>query len=575
MDSPVPTVLGLARHGGLVTVPGGDGSPSTSTSPDRVNPHLNSLVAPYALASALSMLSSMGGANRRESSKSPNAKTAGGPDSYVECPHPRHCRHPPDEPTLHHSPDLLMFEHVFDRIRVCPLPSHSPSRHRRPMRRPRGELLDCATEALRTRRLAEVAELKLAIEWAILHAHPRDDRDPMITPGGDGTPAVREHAIPELAMARETHPATTRALLADALDLVHRLPRTWAIVQAGSCEPWVARKVTVLCPCPDSPSRSHGSTAPSPRRSPATHPRPSSRSPAPRSSRPTPRRTAPNASAPATSATSASPAPTSTATATSSPASPPATPPGSTPWSTGSPTSSPPRMGHDHNHDELRSLAMGWLARPVELLRLLVEHTQRGTDAENRRPDAARPGHRTTWPRRSSGSARCPPASSPGSAVADGSSSTSPTRHCAPAPASPGSRASAPSTSPSSTKSSATPTSPSPRSSTCGMRRRSRRLRAPRGRQGPRLEPDRRRLLPVHPTIRDPRHGRLRPRGAVRRHRPARPDRTPQLRPATAADTTAPRPTVASPPESSAPAAISGEPRTARPSSSTTPAPRG
>ena len=45
--------------------------------------------------------------------------------------------------------------------------------------------------------------------------HPRDQRDPMVTPGGDGTPPVREHAVPELAMARETHPATTRALIAD------------------------------------------------------------------------------------------------------------------------------------------------------------------------------------------------------------------------------------------------------------------------------------------------------------------------------------------------------------------------
>ena len=92
---------------------------------------------------------------------------------------------------------------------------------------PARELLDRATAALRTRRLAEVAELELATQWAIVHGHPRDDRDPMVTPGGDGTPAVREHAIPELAMARETHPASTRALMADALDLVHRLPRTW------------------------------------------------------------------------------------------------------------------------------------------------------------------------------------------------------------------------------------------------------------------------------------------------------------------------------------------------------------
>ncbi|SFB07473.1 hypothetical protein SAMN05192575_103204 [Nocardioides alpinus] len=109
-----------------------------------------------------------------------------------------------------------------------------------------GQVLDLAGQALTARRLAEVAELHLAIQWAVLHGHPHDDRDPMVTPGGDGTPALREHAIPELAMARETHPATTRALIADGLDLVHRLPRTWAIVEAGACEPWVARQVAVL-----------------------------------------------------------------------------------------------------------------------------------------------------------------------------------------------------------------------------------------------------------------------------------------------------------------------------------------
>jgi len=108
------------------------------------------------------------------------------------------------------------------------------------------QVLALATDALRARRLAEVEELRLAIRWATIHGHPCDERDPMVLPGGDGTPAVREHAIPELAMARETHPATTRALIADGLDLVHRLPRTWAVVEAGGCEPWVAREVAVL-----------------------------------------------------------------------------------------------------------------------------------------------------------------------------------------------------------------------------------------------------------------------------------------------------------------------------------------
>ena len=81
------------------------------------------------------------------------------------------------------------------------------------------DLLDLATSALQARRLAEVAELELAIQWGVVNGHPADERDPMVTPGGDGTPAVREHAIPELAMARETHPATTRALIADGLVL--------------------------------------------------------------------------------------------------------------------------------------------------------------------------------------------------------------------------------------------------------------------------------------------------------------------------------------------------------------------
>ncbi|WP_114422398.1 hypothetical protein [Nocardioides houyundeii] len=107
-------------------------------------------------------------------------------------------------------------------------------------------LLETASRTLRARRLAEVAEMQLAAQWAVLHGHPCDDDDPMIRPGGDGTPPVREFALPDLAISRDSHVATTRALMADTLDLQHRLPRTWAVVVSGSCEPWVARKVAVL-----------------------------------------------------------------------------------------------------------------------------------------------------------------------------------------------------------------------------------------------------------------------------------------------------------------------------------------
>ncbi len=108
------------------------------------------------------------------------------------------------------------------------------------------QVLEAAREALRARRATEVSEMRVAAQWAALHGEPRHARDPMTTPAGEGAPAVRELAVPELAMARETHPATTRALLADTLDLQHRLPRTWAVVERLDCEPWVARKVATL-----------------------------------------------------------------------------------------------------------------------------------------------------------------------------------------------------------------------------------------------------------------------------------------------------------------------------------------
>ena len=107
-------------------------------------------------------------------------------------------------------------------------------------------VLDAAHEAVRARRAAEVAEMRVTAHWCVMHGEPRSERDPMTSPGGEGTPAVLEYALPELAMARETHTLTTRALAADTLDLQHRLPRVWAVVEAGECEPWVARKVASL-----------------------------------------------------------------------------------------------------------------------------------------------------------------------------------------------------------------------------------------------------------------------------------------------------------------------------------------
>ncbi len=243
------------------------------------------------------------------------------------------------------------------------------------------ELLSMATAALHGRRLAEVAELRLGAQWAILHGHPRDDRDPMVSPGGDGAPDVREYAIPEYAMARETHPATTRALIADALDLIHRLPRVWAIVVAGECEPWVARKVAVLSRplsvasvrvVDAAVSRAIAAHAPSTviqiaqakviEADPETHAAERERSRHERYVSVS--RSDEFGYRHVISRTTA----------------------GDAAWIDGlvervaeilaeQPDAADNPLRLSHNHDELRSIAFGWLARPVDLIKLLLDHT--------------------------------------------------------------------------------------------------------------------------------------------------------------------------------------------------------
>ncbi|WP_457187663.1 hypothetical protein [Nocardioides sp. P5_E3] len=248
------------------------------------------------------------------------------------------------------------------------------------------ELLELAAGALRSRRLAEVEEIRLAIQWAVVSGHPRDVRDPMVTPGGDGTPPVREHAIPELAMSRETHPATTRALVADGLDLAHRLPLTWAVVEAGDCEPWVARKVAVISRALLSEqvdrvdravAKAIGGHAPSTvleiarakviEADPETHRAERERSRHERYVRLS--RTDEFGYRHIIARVTA----------------------GDAAWIDAMVERVAEilaeTMGRDHNHDELRSLAMGWLARPVDLLKLLLEHTNDGAGTDSGEPE--------------------------------------------------------------------------------------------------------------------------------------------------------------------------------------------
>lgn len=94
--------------------------------------------------------------------------------------------------------------------------------------------------------------LEVAAAWA--DAHPADgithehtllaeagERTAQF--GGAGTPAVAEFAPAELGVEIGMNPYQAAALIADALDLRHRLPRIWKRIQAGDLPAWQARRV--------------------------------------------------------------------------------------------------------------------------------------------------------------------------------------------------------------------------------------------------------------------------------------------------------------------------------------------
>ena len=115
--------------------------------------------------------------------------------------------------------------------------------------------LALAQEVLTRRRRAELDDLRLAAHWAALHStDPRRGaggrrawaEDRLVEVGGEGSPRVREFCIAELALVRRVHPASGQALLADTLDLRHRLPGIWGRVESLEAEAWLARKVASM-----------------------------------------------------------------------------------------------------------------------------------------------------------------------------------------------------------------------------------------------------------------------------------------------------------------------------------------
>ncbi|WP_439937945.1 hypothetical protein ACS3YM_18715 [Nocardia sp. N13] len=117
-------------------------------------------------------------------------------------------------------------------------------------------LLAAATEAEQAARLAEVHKLQVLSAWAAVHStDPTEGPEGHVARrvgnvlrqvGGEGTPGVQDFCLGEIALARGAGVTATQHMLADVLDLQHRLPLTWAVCRRGEAEVWVARRVAKL-----------------------------------------------------------------------------------------------------------------------------------------------------------------------------------------------------------------------------------------------------------------------------------------------------------------------------------------
>jgi len=120
-------------------------------------------------------------------------------------------------------------------------------------------VLAVARRARRDANAAEAQVLASAVEWARLHQVDDLDlaatvlveqgKDTGIPIAGEGAPLVSQFAVAEFASALGVSAGAGRNLVGQALELVHRLPKTWAKVQDGSLAPWRARRIAdeTLC----------------------------------------------------------------------------------------------------------------------------------------------------------------------------------------------------------------------------------------------------------------------------------------------------------------------------------------
>ena len=118
------------------------------------------------------------------------------------------------------------------------------------------QLLAESSAAVRERRAAEVRDLEVLAQWAAVHsADPTDGPNGrvartignvLVPTGGEGTPGVQDFCLGEIALARGTGVTATANALADVMDLMHRLPQTWTVCQRAEAEIFIARRVAKL-----------------------------------------------------------------------------------------------------------------------------------------------------------------------------------------------------------------------------------------------------------------------------------------------------------------------------------------
>ncbi len=118
------------------------------------------------------------------------------------------------------------------------------------------ELLARVTDAEHAERSAARDKLELALQWCVLHPATSDtgaavwgdtglrrlaDCDEQL--GGDGCPALAAFAPEPFGAALGISTSSAMQLLADALDLAHRLPRASSAVRSLEIPAWRARRV--------------------------------------------------------------------------------------------------------------------------------------------------------------------------------------------------------------------------------------------------------------------------------------------------------------------------------------------